>query len=225
MRQIVSRRRKWLTAIERATLSLGVILLGTYVTARVHSVIISRAALHSLETPRGVSSATAPDAVSPTMPLAFPAAADVSLWSEKRIRAYQRSTIKRSGTPLAILRIPRLHMEVPVLEGTDRVALNAGVGRIAGTALPGNPGNIGIAGHRDSFFRELKSIAIGDTIELSTRQSTDTYVVDKTYITVPADASALRASARSELTLVTCYPFYFVGPAPKRFIVHASLKE
>jgi sortase A len=200
-------------------------LLGIYAAARIHSMITFRAAMRSLEENNRVEIASAPETAGPALPADSSLAADRSLWSEERIRAYQRSTIKRAGTPLAILRIPKLQLEVPVLEGTDRITLNSGAGRIAGTALPGEHGNIGIAGHRDGFFRGLKDISKGDTIELVANHHTDTYVVDNIHITSPDDVSVLQPSRRSQLTLVTCYPFYFVGPAPKRYIVQALLKQ
>ena len=102
--------------------------------------------------------------------------------------------------------------------------MNRGVGQIAGTSLPGHGGNIGIAGHRDGFFRKLKDIRTGDSIELVTISGTDVFVVDQIRITSPTDVSVLRPRAKHSLTLVTCYPFYFVGPAPRRYIVEASLK-
>ena len=110
-----------------------------------------------------------------------------------------------------------------MLEGTDDVTLNRGVGRIAGTSRVGESGNLGIAGHRDGFFRGLKDIAVGDKIELATANGTDTYVVDKIQIVNPNDVTVLRPTLESSLTLVTCYPFYFIGGAPQRYIVHASM--
>lgn len=128
----------------------------------------------------------------------------------------------RTHTVLAELDIPRLNIAVPVLEGTDWLTLNHAVGHIAGTAYPGEPGNIAIAGHRDTFFRGLKDIRSGDRIELLRKDGTDTYSVDQIQIVSPNDVSVLRRGAAPSLTLVTCYPFYFVGSAPKRFIVTAS---
>jgi sortase A len=148
---------------------------------------------------------------------------DYSLWSKRRTKLYQAS-LRKPVESLALLRIPTLQLEVPVLDGTDEVTLNRGVGRIAGTSLPGQGGNIGIAGHRDSFFRRLKDIRTGDAIELVTISGTDVFVVDQIRITGPADVSALRPKAKYSLTLVTCYPFYYFGPAPSRYIVEASLK-
>jgi sortase A len=144
--------------------------------------------------------------------------------ANQRTKLY-KANLGKSVEPLAVLRIPALHLEVPVLEGTDEVTLNRGVGRIAGTSSPGEAGNIGIAGHRDGFFRKLKDIHAGDAIELATVSGTDIFVVDRIRITSPADVSVLRPRTKHSITLVTCYPFYFVGPAPRRFIVQASLKE
>ncbi len=226
----IHKQRRRLAVVERSLLVAGTLLIAFYATARIHSMIASRAALRSLLAGHQASTVGAAESVNPVLPgdssvgdSSF--VADKSLWSRQRIRAYERDAVKPSGTPLAVLRIPKLQLEVPVLEGTDRVTLNSGVGRIAGTALPGEPGNIGIAGHRDGFFRGLKDIATGDTIQLDTGQRTDTYTVDDIEITLPNDASVLRSHARRELTLVTCYPFYFIGPAPKRYIVRATLTQ
>ena len=150
---------------------------------------------------------------------------DFSLWSEKRIADYQRSLAQYIDPPMAVLRIPKVHLEVPVLEGTDELVLNRGVGHIAGTAFPGEQGNTGIAGHRDGFFRALKDVGPGDTIELLTPEHRDTYVVDQVVLVDPSDVSVLQPRSVSSLTLVTCYPFYYVGSAPQRYIVHASLTD
>lgn len=219
------KQRSWVAIVEWMLLIAGVILIGFYAAARIHSIIAFRSALHTLNAPQPAEHAGNRAAAMPMLPLDSSMTPDQSSWSEERIRAYQKSTLRQRGTPLAILRIPKLQLEVPVLEGTDPITLNGGAGRIPGTALPGQWGNIGIAGHRDGFFRSLKDIAVGDRIQLVTNQRTDTYVVEKIHITIPQDVSVLGPSRRSELTLVTCYPFYFVGSAPKRFIVQASLKQ
>jgi sortase A len=121
------------------------------------------------------------------------------------------------------LEIPRLNLAVMVREGADESTLSRAVGHIPGTALPGNVGNVGLAGHRDTFFRALRNIRADDTIELETTAGTYRYVVKSTRIVTPRDVSVLQASGGETLTLVTCYPFYYVGSAPKRFIVHAAL--
>jgi sortase A len=107
------------------------------------------------------------------------------------------------------------------LEGKDDFTLNRAAGHIEATAEPGQDGNVGIAGHRDGFFRVLKDIHQGDAIELITTKQDIRYVVDELLIVNPQDVSVLQPRSRASLTLVTCYPFYFVGSAPQRFIVHA----
>lgn len=146
---------------------------------------------------------------------------DLTLWSEARIKAWQSTGDLTSPTPLAILRIPRIRLEVAVLEGTDDVTLNRAVGHIEDTAVPGDDGNVGIAGHRDGFFRGLMNVAPGDAIELGTLHGTETFRIERTWIVKPDDVSVLDPTSERTLTLVTCYPFYFVGPAPQRYIVRA----
>jgi sortase A len=126
---------------------------------------------------------------------------------------------------MAVLRIARIGIVAPVVEGTDDLSLNRGVGWISGTARPGETGNIGIAGHRDGFFRALKDVAAGDAIELDTFFGMKTYRVDQIEIVTPDDVRVLLPRASPSLTLVTCYPFYFMGDAPQRFIVHAALQK
>jgi sortase A len=146
---------------------------------------------------------------------------DLTLWSEQRIKAWQSTKDLASPTPLAILHIPRIHLDVPILEGTDELTLNRAVGHIEDTALPGIDGNVGIAGHRDGFFRGLMNVLPGDAIELETLHGIEHYQIQRTWIVTPDDVSVLDPTAGRSLTLVTCYPFYFVGPAPQRYIVRA----
>ena len=132
-----------------------------------------------------------------------------------------KSTI-RGGDVLGRIDVPRLGLSVAILQGTSLRTLRLGAGHIEGTPLPGEPGNSGIAGHRDTFFRSLKDIRKDDEIQFQTATGLLRYEVDWTKIVGPDDMSVLRSSGDdSTLTLVTCYPFYLVGPAPKRFVVHA----
>lgn len=216
------RRASWLRFVERCLFTLGFILLGFYVLARIDGVLAAHAALSNFEEEQRLAGSNQDNIRH--LPSGDSLHTDYSLWSEQRIKAYKSSLSKRMD-PLAVLKIPKLRLEAPVLEGTDDLTLNRGVGRIPGTALPGQFGNIGIAGHRDGFFRPLKDIAKGDTIELVTLRGTDIYVVDKIYITQPEDVSVLRAGPKPELTLVTCYPFYYAGSAPQRYIVQALRKQ
>ena len=151
-----------------------------------------------------------------------PTTPDQSLWAPNRVIAWRKALLAPTAEPLAVLRIPKLRLEVAVLPGTDDRTLDRALGHIEGTALPGTDGNLGIAGHRDGFFRGLKDIAPGDVIELETMQGQDIFQVERTWIVNPEDVSVLDPTPNRSLTLVTCYPFYFVGSAPQRFIVRAA---
>lgn len=149
-----------------------------------------------------------------------------SLWDSARIRAYKKTLGVEMSRPEAVLRVPKVGIEVPVFEGTSDLVLNRGVGHVSGTAMPGENGNMAISGHRDGFFRGLKDLHMGDRVEVQrdaeTRQ-VDTYVIDKIKIVLPQDVSVLKPTEKTTLTLITCYPFYYVGAAPERYIVQASL--
>jgi sortase A len=127
----------------------------------------------------------------------------------------------KEGDVLGRMDIPRLGVSVAVLQGTKSRMLRLGAGHIEGTPLPGQPGNIGIAGHRDTFFRELKDVRENDEIDLQTATGRFRYEVDWVKVVAPDDNGVLASSTESSLTLVTCYPFYLVGPAPKRLVVRA----
>ncbi len=120
------------------------------------------------------------------------------------------------------LEIPRLDINVMVREGDDGATLSHAVGHIPSTAMPGEFGNVALAAHRDTFFRPLRNIRRNDRIIVSTLKGTYEYAVESTRIVSPSDVSVLKASAPHELTLVTCYPFYYIGSAPRRFVVHAT---
>jgi len=127
----------------------------------------------------------------------------------------------RRGDVVAELDIPRIHMSVIVFEGDDAGILKIGAGHIPGTALPLGQGNIGIAAHRDTWFRPLRVIHPNDVITLRTPAGTSRFEVTKTEIVRPSDVGVLAAAPGRDLTLVTCYPFSYIGHAPRRFIVHA----
>jgi sortase A len=119
--------------------------------------------------------------------------------------------------------IPRLHLRAIVKEGTDAATLDVALGHVAGTALPGQNGNIAIAGHRDTLFQCLRDAARGDLIVLQTTHGTYTYHVDQIGVVTPRDVGVLSSGSYPALTLVTCYPFRYVGAAPDRLIVKARL--
>ena len=119
------------------------------------------------------------------------------------------------------IEIARIGLTAMIMEGTDGRTLRRAVGHIRGTPLPGQQGNVAIAGHRDTFFRPLRNVQDDDEITLTTLHGSYRYLVDSTQVVAPEDTQVLNESSDTILTLVTCYPFYFVGPAPKRFIVRA----
>ena len=220
-----------LRIVELMAWIVGVVLLAIWVGFKLHAYLGSRADIESFEQARGaVRSPTAPTTAvvatsepQPTKPrptLSVTTDVDYSLWAEGRIKEYEESLHTETEAPLAIFRTPELDLEVAVLEGTSDLVLNRGVGRIEGTAGIDEVGNLGIAGHRDGFFRGLKDIDRGDTMELETLSKIRTYVIDDISIVSPEDVYVLAPSAEPRITLVTCYPFYFVGKAPLRYIVH-----
>ena len=152
-------------------------------------------------------------------------APDLTLWSPQRIAAWQSTLAQPQEVPLAVLRIPRIHLEVPVLRGTSDRTLDRGAGHIEDTAMPGSDGNAGIAGHRDGFFRGLKDVVVGDAIELDTLQGKQVYRIERTWIVKPDEMSGLDPTSEPSITLVTCHPFYYVGSAPDRYIVRAVRTE
>jgi sortase A len=119
------------------------------------------------------------------------------------------------------IEIPRLLLSAVVIEGIDKTTLRRAVGHIPGTALPGQPGNVGLAGHRDTFFSPLKELRIKDEIRLETLKGNFNYEVESLRVVEPDNVGVLAPSGENVLTLVTCYPFYYVGPAPQRWIVRA----
>jgi sortase A len=206
------------THLQRLLFLVGFALLAFYAAAKLHELILSRAGVRHFEDQNStrLNKRTEEKRVvqTPTTP------PDFVSWSEQRIHHYAESLSKHVASPLAVIRIDRVHVEAPVLEGTDNLTLNRGVGHIAGTAFFGENGNVGIAGHRDGFFRGLKDIRVGDRIDLEEPDRIETYVVERLEIVDPENVSVLRSSNKPALTLVTCYPFYFIGMAPRRFIVH-----
>lgn len=220
-----------LRLVELVSWIVGLSLVAIWLGYRLHSSLGSRSDLQKFEqTKKAMQEATLPGEAEPETPpparvvhrpgLAAPTQVDYSLWAEGRIREYEESLHADFGAPQALFRIPKLDLEVAVLEGTSDLVLNRGLGRIEGTAQIGEQGNLGLAGHRDGFFRGLKDVKSGDTMELETLAGTRIYEIDNISIVSPEDVYVLAPSPDSRITLVTCYPFYFVGKAPLRYIVH-----
>jgi LPXTG-site transpeptidase (sortase) family protein len=126
------------------------------------------------------------------------------------------------GEILGIIQVPRLGLAVPFVEGTDDDSLDSGAGHIPHTAFPGHHGNAGIAAHRDTCFRPLRFIRASDHIVVTTPEGAYDYVVTGSEIVLPSDGKVLHHTSAHSLTLVTCYPFFYIGSAPQRFVVHAA---
>ena len=200
---------KVLRRIEILAWCVGVALLVTYASTR---------AWYTHSRDREVATFQAATALART---ADPV--DMTTWSPERVARYHES-LQENLAPQALLRIPSVKLVVPVFEGTNELNLNRGAGRIEGTARIGEAGNVGIAAHRDGFFRVLKDVRVGDTLLLERLAATDAYRIVSTTIVDPSEVSVLAPTTTQSVTLVTCYPFYYVGSAPRRFIVHAQLE-
>ena len=133
----------------------------------------------------------------------------------------ERRPPRKTGSLVGRLEIPRLHLSAIVLEGSDDRTLDRGVGRVSQTADPGQSGNVVLGGHRDTFFRPLRGIRTGDEIRVTTPAGRFRYRVDWTRVVDPKETDVLQATSAPSLTLVTCYPFRYIGSAPERFIVRA----
>jgi sortase A len=154
------------------------------------------------------------DNIESAKPSPFPADAGIS-----------KQTAPALGAAVAKLIIPRLNAELYVVEGDGASELRRGPGHMAGTPMPGQDGNCIIAGHRDTHFRVLKDIRKGDAIVLQTGAGQYTYRVSETQVVLPSNTASLRPTQDAELHLITCYPFYYLGSAPQRFVVQAKLQD
>lgn len=154
----------------------------------------------------------------------------LGMWREQRAFAEEWSRRAPSTTaPLVIhgnigvaqISIPKLQLQATVLEGTSYKTLKLGPGHISGTALPGDLGNAALAGHRDTFFRKLDELTPGDAIDIERDGHKYEFSVSERKIVAPGDVSVLRNTPDATLTLVTCYPMHYIGPAPKRLVILA----
>jgi sortase A len=209
----------WIQKLERLLGNAGILVVALFIAAMIHRSVLSHAELERFKVRQTVS-ATDAKRLAPST-----AAPSFALWSEQRIRGYQQSLRAHFAPAVGILRIDKIQLEVPILEGTDGLSLNRGVGHVAGTANPGEDGNVAIAGHRDGFFRGLKDVSLGDAVEVAGASETKTYIVDRISVVDPSDVSVIQPSTRSSLTLITCYPFHYIGGAPRRYIVQASIVD
>ena len=198
-------RRSALRWLERILLVIGIACLGYY------GYVSAESALYQAYETRELN------AILASVPPAPPAASSGSSV------AVTPRTVPKAGSAVGRLEIPRLGISAVVRAGSDARTLRLAVGHIPGTALPGEQGNVGLAAHRDTFFRRLGDIREDDEVRLVTPDGTFTYRVQGTQIVNPSDVWVLNPTSEPALTLVTCYPFKYVGSAPRRFIVRAQL--
>jgi LPXTG-site transpeptidase (sortase) family protein len=200
--------RAGLSLAAKLSFGLGALCAGLFVLA---------------QTDRTVASASALDAFREVQASALALTPDQTAWSAKRQADYRESLAEKFDAPTGVLEIPSLKLTVPIFSGTTELVLNRGIGWIEGTAMPGEEGNVGLAGHRDGYFRGLKDLKLGDTIDVQSVGRTLHYRVTDLKIVDPTDVSVLDPTDEPSVTLVTCYPFYYVGNAPQRYIVRGTL--
>lgn len=204
----------WLS-IENVLWTLGVVLLLVFAGGRALGEVERRQAIDAFA---ASMPATAP------RPAALPSVAgapDRREWSAARVRDHDESLLSDTSLPVAVLRIPRVALEVPVFPDLSERNLNRGAGLVDTAAGVDSNGNLAIAAHRDGYFRALRRVEVGDVIELESAAQQRRYRIDALSIVEPSDLSPLQSSTEPVLTLITCYPFWFVGNAPQRFIVRA----
>ena len=197
---------RWL---ERLLLVIGIASLGYY------AYVSAETALYQAHETRAL------EAILASVP-----ASDIELPAPGAVEAAAvRRAVPARGSAIGRLEIPRLGVSAVIRAGSDARTLQLAIGHIPGTAFPGDPGNVGMAAHRDTFFRRLGDIEEGDEVRVVTPEGTFLYEVEGTKVVEPTDVWVLDPTDEPSLTLVTCYPFSYIGPAPRRFIVRAVLAE
>jgi sortase A len=220
---ITKQRTSWLTAPQRFLLwgryfffTVGILALGyvavTQLQAKLYQASETRRFQLALEASRASGGDVAPP---PSLLLPVPGA------DANQAKVGTVATAGAGSSPLGRIEIGSIGVAAMILEGVDPRTLRRAVGHIPGTAFPGQGGNVGLAGHRDTFFRALRNIHKDDEITLETLDGSYRYRVDFTRVVAPEYIEVLNGSDDASLTLVTCYPFSFVGPAPQRFVVRA----
>jgi sortase A len=196
--------RRGVRRLERLLLVVGCVCLGYY------GYVSAESALYQAVENRELDAILASAPATPPSPVTSP--------------VVRRRMPPANGASMGRIEIPRLDVSAVIRAGSDARTLRLAVGYIPGTALPGEGGNIGLAAHRDTFFRRLSDIRTGDEIRIVTPEGTFVYQVQRTNIVQPKDTWVLNDTPEPALTLVTCYPFNYVGSAPQRFIVRAALQ-
>jgi sortase A len=222
--------RRLLRWLEYCAWVIGGTLLLLYAAARLYSEVAREQGVAEFQRARAALDRTVLPAVRASEPLMSVAGADPvppidqSLWSSQRVRAFAAS-VASPEVPQGVLRVPALEIAVPIYAGTSELNLNRGAAHIEGTAPLAESGNTGIAAHRDGFFRKLKDIAIDADLYLDVGTRSLRYRVVEISVVMPSEIHVLASTEIPTITLVTCYPFYFLGDAPQRYIVRAELAD
>ena len=211
---------------------LSATLIASYFGARTYGEIERRQAIEAFSDARSLAVAESafslrePERVT-REPIREKPEPDQTNWSKSRISAYAAALADGGGQglPVAVLRIGRVGLEVPVYADAGERNLNRGAGLVAGTAPPGSDGNVAIAAHRDGYFRVLERVVVGDLLEVESATRVEQYRVTELSVVDPTDIRPLHDTEIPTVTLVTCYPFYFLGSAPQRYIVRAVVQQ
>jgi sortase A len=213
--------------LESCCRGLGLALVLTWLASTLLAEFGHRWALATFEQARSGVALAAPPASGGSLQQSglIYAPPDQSVWSAERIRRYAEESLDVPLTPEAVIRIRSLGLEVPVFPGATEASMTRGAGRITGSPRFGEPGNVSVSSHRDGYFRRLKDVRVGDEIVVDTHSASYRYVVAEIRVTDPTDTVVLWPGDVPELTLVTCYPFDFIGRAPQRYVVRAELRK
>jgi sortase A len=221
-------KKRLLRFFERFFLIAGLLVLGFYVSTKLYSYLYQKYTSYTFNRqlsrqPPSIKGFDEKELLRRMIHAPQIIPDDGKEWENSRLSKYKKSGIPTAGSVLGRLEIPSVSLSVMLLQGTDEWTLNRAVGHIEGTPLPGQPGNLGTGGPRDGFFRCLKDIKQNSSITLTTLNGRYLYRVSSIDIVQPKDVEVLSPTKIPSLTLVTCYPFHYVGDAPKRYIVSAEM--
>ncbi|MEH6609788.1 MAG: class D sortase [Halioglobus sp.] len=215
-----------LRAGEWSSYAAGLLLGGFFVVQLAQGEVDRRSDISQFEQMASIETIPASEVPASEVPIIIADATkrpDMSLWAPQRIADYEASLRADLPKVLGVLEVPSVGLKVPVYPTDSELTMDRGAGVIDGMSYPHEGGNIGIAGHRDGYFRVLKDVQVGDRIALQTLEGPKDFTINSVQVVEITDTHLLQDTDDQTVTLVTCYPFYFVGHAPQRFIVTASL--
>lgn len=190
-----------------------------------YGLIVSGVAFASHSTIQYVQQLVSRDSLTSAQKSAIKATPEETENGEVHWTTYSNEERPKQGEHFAYLIIPNLDLQLPIVEGTDDKSLTQGVGHYSKSVLPGEPDNAVLSAHRDSFFKEIGSLKVGDRLGVKTNKGIFIYQVKKYWVTDPEDRSVITPHDKPVLTLTTCYPFTYIGTAPQRYIIQSELKR